>query len=278
MSAVLNLPHGLHRGVPEPVYHERVFGLVSKSALDLVATPNTPAHLRAWWEGSSKPATPAMKMGTALHCAALTPAIFSAEYTVQPDFGDCRYKAAKDAKAAWLAENGAKLSLDADDARDIAGMVAALRAHPLIGHLLDEGDPELTLRWSDLETGLECKGRVDLYVPRKRLAIDIKTAQSASEEAFLRSVSGYRYDVQDAMYSGGLAACGAPIDHFLFGVVEKTAPYAVNVIDLESEWRADGERKCARDLARVKQCIDTGEWPAFAPTIKTLSQPAWNKS
>jgi exodeoxyribonuclease VIII len=275
MSAILDLPHGLHRGVPESVYHERVFGLVSKSALDLVA--KSPAHLKEWWDGAAEEPTAAMRFGTALHCAALTPDIFAATYAVEPDFGDCRTKGPKAERDAWRAEHVGRTIIAEGDAKAIRRMVEKLRAHPLVGHLMAEGDAELTMRWRDVETGLECKGRIDLYVPRKRLALDLKTTTDARPEAFLRSVANYRYDVQDAMYTNGMAACGAPIDHFLFVGMEKTAPFELSVIALDAEWRSDGANECERDMLRVQSCIASGEFPGYDHKITTLSKPGWKK-
>jgi hypothetical protein len=126
--SILDLPHGVHAGIPNAVYHQRVTGLVSKGALDLVA--RSPAHYMAWLEGNDEEPTAALEFGSAFHAALLEPARFVAEYATEPDFGDCRRKEPKAARDAWRAANVGKVPVSADDDKAIRGMLAAVRAHP----------------------------------------------------------------------------------------------------------------------------------------------------
>ena len=91
----------------------------------------------------------------------------------------------------------------------------------------------MTLRWRDPETGIECKGRIDYYVPARRCAVDVKTTEDARIDAFRRTVGRYGYHRQDAMYRDGLAVVGEAIEHFVFLAVEKTAPYGIGIFSLD---------------------------------------------
>lgn len=270
---ILALPHGIHRDVASTTYHERVPGMASKSALDLVR--RSPAHLKAWLDGQEDEPTPPLVFGAAFHCATLEPAVFAATYATEPDFGDCRFKENKAERDRWRAANAGKIPLSASDAATIAGMGAALRAHPLASRMIRDGHPELTLRWRDEETGLECRARDDYFVPSLRMAVDLKTTTDASAEEFRRSVAKFGYHRQDAFYRAAHAAVGAPLDHFVFVAVEKTAPYAVAIYALDGDATLRGHESIARDMATLARCFRENDYPGYPVEIQTLTVPPW---
>ncbi len=265
--------HGLHRDVPAGVYHERVPGMASKSALDLVK--RSPAHLKAWLDGQEEEPTPPLVFGAAFHCAMLEPVVFAETYAVEPNFGDCRFKEAKAERDRWRAANAGKLPLSANDAATIAGMSASVRAHPLASRMIRDGAPELTLRWRDADTGLECRARADYFVPTLRMAVDLKTTVDASAEEFRRSVAKYGYHRQDAFYRSAFAAVGCPLDHFVFVAVEKEPPYAVAVYSLDGEATLKGSESIARDMTTLERCFRENDYPGYPCEIQTLTIPPW---
>lgn len=273
MSDIIQLPTGLHRNVSENIYHARVPGLVSKSALDLVH--RSPLHYRAWIDGAEEERSDALDFGSAFHCSMLEPDRFAREYAAEPDFGDCRKKDNKAARDDWRQSHaGAKL-ISLEDNTTIAAMVRSVRAHPLASKIIAEGQAEVTLRWKDADTGLECKARADYYVKHRRLVADIKTAADASKEAFRRAIVNYRYHVQDALYRAAFGAIGEPIEHFVFVVVEKTAPYAVAEYTLSSDGIQRGYAHATSDIAMLAECLRNDDWPGYPVTIQQLDLPPW---
>lgn len=279
MSAAVSIPpilalaHGMHRDVSATVYHERVPGMASKSALDLVR--RSPAHLKAWLDGQEEEPTPALVFGAAFHCAALEPEVFARTYATEPDFGDCRFKEAKAERDRWRAANDGKIRLSATDAEAISGMIASMRAHPLASRMIRDGVSELTLRWRDEETGLECRARDDYFVPSLRMAVDLKSTADASADEFRRSVAKFGYHRQDAFYRAAHAAVGAPLDHFVFVAVEKTAPHAIAIYSLDGEATLRGHESIARDMATLARCFGANEYPGYPVEIQTLTVPPW---
>lgn len=273
---IIDLAHGLHRGIPDDVYHQRHPGLASKSALDLIH--RSPLHYKAWLDGAEGESSEALDFGRAFHCAMLEPDLFARSYYVEPDFGDCRFKEAKAKRDEWrkanpCPENAVKLSREDGDA--IKSMVKSVREHPLASRIISEGDVEVTLRWKDPDTGLECKSRADYYVRSRRLVADIKTSADASKEAFRRSIVNYRYHVQDALYRAGFGAIGQPIEHFVFVVVEKKAPFAVAEYTLTSDGIQRGYAHATADLAMLAECIRNNDFPGYPVTIQQLDLPPW---
>jgi hypothetical protein len=273
---ILDLAHGIHLGIPAEVYYRPVLGLVNASSLKYVS--RSLAHYRAALANDAPAANAAaLELGTATHSALLEPEAFDREYVIAPDFGDCRFRENKARKAAWLAENAGKKPLAPEDFAAIRGMSAAVRAHPEVAPLLARAQTEVTIRWQDPTTGLECKGRVDGFVEAAgvRLVFDLKTTDDASPFAFGRSCASYSYHVQAAFYEAGFAALGRPLDAFLFVAVEKAAPYASAVYQLSPRAEAKGRKIVARSMATLLAAFEADSWPAYPQQITELDLPAW---
>lgn len=264
---------GIRAGVPAPEYHRRELHVYSKSASDQL--DRSPAHYEAWTRGIEKEPTAAKKFGSALHVMVLEPERFAQTYAVAPDFGDCRNAKNKANRDAWRAEHAGKLPLSAEDERTILDMHASVMSHPAASRLILDGIAEVTVRWIDEITGLRCKSRADYWVKSKRLAVDLKSTEDASEKAFARSVYNFGYDKQDALYRSGFAACGEPIDHFAILAVEKEPPYAVAVYTLDEDAVAHGFGRVRQSMERLRDCIRTNAWPSYSDGVSTLSLPRW---
>lgn len=272
---VLQLPHGFHRNVPEAVYHRPVLGLASKSGLDDVR--HSPLHyLERVTKGSRAP-TPALVFGAAFHCALLEPAEYRTLYAVEPDFGDCRKTANKTAREAWRKAHAGRRLLDRDDADSIANMCAKVRRHPVAKQLLSGGAAEVTMRWQDPETGLECKGRLDFLLDDRPIALDVKTTDDVRARAFARTVANYGYHRQEAMYRDACAILGRPLTHFAFIAVEKEAPHDVTVNVLDADAVVRGRSSIREDMNLLASCIEKDHWPGTSEHVQTLSLPSWSE-
>lgn len=246
--------------------------IARKSGLDRIA--KSPAHYLHYCREES-PDTPTLRFGRAFHCYVLEPVAFGERYAVAPDFGDGRTKKAKEAKAAFLAENAGRELVPIDEFDAIRRMADSVMAHPTARNLVIGGQAEREIAWTDPRTGLKCGGRADFHIPELRIAVDLKTTDNADPAAFARSVATYRYHVQDAHYRAGFAAIGEPIEHFLFLAVEKTAPFAVSVCYVDQAALFRGEEVRDRDMDRLRACIETGEWPAYGNDLIPIAMPAW---
>ena len=127
-TSILDVPSGLHDGIADQVYRQRIPGLVSKSVLDLVH--RAPALYKAWLDGAEDEPTPALLFGKAFHCALLEPDVFRRTYAVEPSFGDCRSKDNKARRDAWRAEHNGVSLITREDDETIRGMIRVIRAHP----------------------------------------------------------------------------------------------------------------------------------------------------
>lgn len=268
-----DLPDGLHYGLPAEVYHERALGIISRTALEKFS--RAPQLYRAWTNGVEEESTSTLEFGTATHCAILEPEVFARTYVVEPKFGDCRKTDNRAARDAWRASNDGKRLLSATDAAHLLGMSGAIRAHPLASEMLKGGASEVTALWRHESTGLRCKARGDYYVESRRMLVDLKTTEDARPEAFARSVAKFGYHRQRAFYGDGFAACGHPIEHFVFVVIERTPPYLIAVYTLDLEATVRGREAISAAMAELDYCITADTFPGYPMTITTVSLPPW---
>ena len=269
-----DLTPGVYDDMPPSVYHQKRLGVVSNGALKHI--DRAPKFYRAWIDDTEHDAqTDALVFGSRFHCALLEPERFAAEYTAEPDFGDCRFKAAKAERDAWRKNNAGKELISATDAETIAGMVDAIKADPLASRLLRDGVPERTVVWKDEETGLICKVRPDLHVEKRGMVVDAKSCQDASPDAFARDVAKHLYHQQDALYRDGMRCADLGVQHFVFLAVEKSWPFLVGVHTLDSDAVARGYSRARTNIDRLAECLRTNKWPGHSDNINTLGLPPW---
>ncbi len=262
---------GRRSGIPIDEYHRKTPG-ISKSNLD--DAHRSIAHYLAGLASESTP-TPAMAFGEAFHARVLEPDRFEATYVIPPDL-DLRTKAGKAEHEAWSAANKGKTAIPAPWLQQIDSMYDAAMSHPIAGRLFEGGDAEHSFWWRDRDTGLICKCRPD-YLRPDMIAVDLKTAADASPNGFTRAVFNYRYHVQQAFYSDGLASVlGVPVEGFLFVAVEKEPPFAVAVYNLDEFAMQRGRNDYQDDLARIKAYCDRPQvFTGYSPTIEEIHLPRW---
>lgn len=248
-------------------YH--LAGGVSKSMLDQLAHPKTPAHLRAYLDEPRPEPSDAMEFGSALHSALLQPDTMS-KYAIRPEGLDMRTKTGKE----WAEANSDRPVLTKPRAVIIERCVANCWAHPVAKRLLKDADFERSLFASDSHGTLR-KGRLDALPRAGNIIPDVKTCASAAPDDFEKSVADYRYMVQAAYYLDLAELCGIERSHFLFICVEKTPPYAVAVHELDPMVIEYGRKLYQRDLTVYRQCVETGVWPGYPQTVQVIGVPKW---
>lgn len=247
--------------LPADQYHAHP--AVSKSVLDKIA--RSPLHARAYLDGQREEPTAAMQFGTALHACVLEPELFASQYAVFD--GDRR---TKDGRARYEALQAAGTSIiSAADYDAITAMTMAVRDHVVAGRLLQDGIAEASVFWPHPPTGLELKCRPDWW-REDGIVVDLKTCEDASPAGFARSVANYRYQVQAAHYMSGTQA-----KRFIFIAIEKRAPYAVAVYELDADALELGHALRERDLQQFASCAEFDLWPGYPPEIMSLTLPKW---
>lgn len=245
---------------------------VSQSQLRDLA--RSPMHYYAKHVARTAPVeeTAAMRFGSALHMAVLEPEDYAKRYVVQD--WDARTTAGKARRDSVIA-SGATV-LGSDDAETIRAMAAALRNDPLASIILSaRSHTEHPIEWEDETTGILCKARPDAVVTLngRTSIVDLKTTADASPESFAKSIADFGYAVQGAMYLDGWRAAVGPADSFTFIAVEKGAPYAIGVYELDADSIERGRAKRTELLDKLATCRAENKWPGYAPAM--IGLPRW---
>jgi hypothetical protein len=156
-------------------------------------------------------------------------------------------------------------------------MAEAVRRHPIAGGLFAPGTgrAELSLFWTDRETGVRCRVRPDWLkeLPGLVLAADYKSCRDANPEAVSRAIRDYSYHQQDAFYTDGIWAALDPADvRFVFVFQSKTAPYLITVRELAQQDRDIGRARNQRALRLYADCQRTGIWPDWTGPVDEIPQ------
>jgi hypothetical protein len=228
----------------------------------------SPAHCKAYLTRPHKE-TDAMKVGTAIHMAILEPHLLGSTYVYWDE-----YKRGKD-YTDFVAKNKGKIILKTTDMDKVLGMATAVREYRdyPIQRAIEIGHAELSIYWTDPETGIKLKIRPDSF--SEYGTIDIKKTQDARPHQFIRSCKDYGYDVQAAMYMTGMELFLGKKTPFYFLAVEEEAPHGVWVHEVSQEMYDSGMRKFRKALNEYKECMDTGIWPAYRDAFSVVNWPAW---
>lgn len=256
----------------------------------------SPAHA-VYFREHPQDETPSTRLGTALHVAALEPERFAEAYTlagpcVAPlKSGDrkgepCGVSGKYRTGGAWYCgtrghlpagcqvDQGLK-TLTHEEYEQVTLMARNIRQHPAAFKLLTaDGAAEVSLFWTDLETGVDCKARLD-WIAWDLAIVDVKTCQCAKPEAFGADIWRRGYYRQAAMYSWAAAAVGRPVEFFAQIAVESNAPFGVSVQNYSDDYLAHGREKVRELLNVVAECQRTGHWPAYSSKVEPVSLPAW---
>lgn len=273
---------------PERYYVRR---LDEASASGLKQLNRSAAHFAHWCRTpDDDKESAALTFGRAFHCATLEPDVFGRTYAVSeanaPPYPAARSwnakgkrtpdsQAAVDYWTAWNANNPGRIRISRGDYDKARRMADSVRAHPVAAGLLVGGDREVTMRWTDPDTGIRCKSRKDLYL-RGEFVMDLKSCRDASAEGFARAVTAYSYDLQEAHYVEGAKQCGdLYLRHFIFLAVESEAPYVCQPYILDPAAEERGWNLRQRAIRRQAECLKTGRWPGYSDQLTELTLPAF---
>lgn len=264
---------GRYLNLAAEVYHRSD----ALSASGIVKLLRTPAHFIADRQAPRAP-TEAMQFGTAVHTAVLEPALFDERiFQVPAEMPTRRSNAGREAWEALYAQAGSRIMLASDEVLRIRAVAEAINRTTASEIFLAGGYAETSLFWTD--DGLRCRARPDYTADSFDVLVDLKTAEDASREAFMRAMWNYRYDIQAEWYLDGMEkTVGVRPSSYLWCVAETRPPYGVawyranqRVLDLA---RAD----IARAVRTFRACSAIGEWPCYSDDVQEIDLPPWAKS
>ena len=207
--------------------------------------------------------TPALVFGQLFHAMALTPGAVGEQFAIVPDI-DRRTKAGREEYAQFVADNEGKTLVTYDMAKQAQEMCDALYQNEFAKKLLD-GEREKEFFWHDDLTGEECKCRVDCLtqIGDKCIIVDLKSADSAETEAFMRAAIKHGYDFQSGMYTEGVKANVKKECTFVFIAIEKKPPYSVNILEADKLFVLRGYDLYREYIGTYHYCRESGNWYGY---------------
>jgi hypothetical protein len=222
-----------------------------------------------------------MLCGSLAHCAALEPHALHDRYIFVPEDAPKRptpaqwaaKKSNEDstlAKEWWSQFNHAAGMREIVTAAEYAitqAQLAALAAEPEIAALLGTGDSEVSVFWTDPDTGIYCKARPDHlhHDSRDRIrALDLKSTADDTPSGFGRTVARMGYHRQQAHYVDGIEhVTGRKVEEFVFAAVSSVPPVLAVPYLLPEDFAQQGRDEMRELRELYAHCLKTDTWPSY---------------
>ena len=232
----------------------------------------TPRSFRAA-ERVTQVATDAMREGSLIHSMVLEPGALREEYVKGPDCrrGTKEWKSFEDTKS-----RGRKI-VKPDEWSNAERVADAVRSNADALQLLDPdgGEVEVVYTWTDEETGLILKSRIDIV--RDGVIVDLKTTTDASGHTMSRRLvtSPFYYLAQLAWYQMAYHSFHGeyPSAHII--AAEKSIGNPVAVYDID-EAELEYERNRIRELLNLIVRIRMDEVDTEHYSRRVLLAPDWH--
>lgn len=217
-------------------------------------------------------ATPAMQLGTHIHCAVLEPQKWAADYHRLSDGIDLRTKAGKAEKED--AELSGQICLKPDEYDMIERVAVQSMTYPQIAEYFHpETITEMSLTFELPQyPGHEMKAQIDLYDPKSKTLLDLKTTADIMRAE--RQFMDLHYGLQLRFYQHALEANGFEVNHVSVLFIEANPPHTPALFHLTDGMLDIGESQIHRALDRYFEEKDLDK-PKLIE--RTLDAPSWFK-
>ncbi len=263
----------LVEGQSQEVYSEQ-HEFIRSSALKQILI--TPWHFQHYLQ-HPKTETKAMTKGTALHAALLEPENFQRQFVVVPKID----RRGKEGKARWKAfteANIGKVIIQSHDVELIKTLRRSIAANPKARALLTlPGKPEVSLYWTDPQTGIRLKARTDrLLVQPQPLLLEVKSTTKAGKGYFQKKIVEFDYHFSVAMYREGLKCIFGECPPAVFLVIEDET-FQICLYTPDQRMLNDGYKRFRHAVELLAECREANRWPGYQPDsmIEEISLPRW---
>lgn len=149
-----------------------------------------------------------------------------------------RYKAEA---SKFETENKGKYIITDSGFKKVEQMLTSCYSDSTIKKLIENTDYQLSLFWTDEESGLNLKTRPDICKTKKNVVVNLKTTLDGSPKAFSRDLVKFDYPLQACVEIKGCVDSGLmpKVDNYFWLVVEKVEPFNATIYEfIESDVRA----------------------------------------
>jgi hypothetical protein len=119
----------------------------------------------------------------------------------------------------------------------IKAMMESCYADKIIQSLVRNTEYQLSVFWTDEETGLKLKTRPDICKRKKNVIVNVKTTEDGSPKGFAKDLVKYDYPLQACHEITGCLKGGVmeTVDNYFWLVVEKKAPFNATIYEFAED-------------------------------------------
>ena len=223
---------------------------------------NCTAAYAKWRRENRSDSTPATRLGSAAHCAILTPDLFQEQFVVKPEGMEFRSKENKAIRDGWIADG--KEILTSDEWNTVENIVKAFHSKAAASRSLAAAvHKEASVFWDCTESGLGRKCRPDWFTADTIFDLKISIEATKPVDRLTHCVHANGWLNQLAGGRAGLNANGFNIKQGALVVIASQPPHEARVWLLRLKeadcdfLELENENTC-RSIA---QCERTGVWP-----------------
>lgn len=179
---------------------------------------------------------------------------------------------------SFYSKLGERRLLTYDHFQTVMAMEKTLRNHPVFQNISSQiKATEVTYIWEEPETKEICKSRIDIETANGWI-LDLKKCRDASEQGFLKSISGFRYDTQDCFYSKAYETInGSKPKGFIFVAIEDQAPFDVGFycLDFTEDERELIEYEYIQNIKDLQIAKETNRFKSYTTNVKKIKPASW---
>jgi exodeoxyribonuclease VIII len=221
--------------------------------------------------------TAAMRLGTAIHSAVLTPTEFVNDYTYAPEVD----RRTREGKAIWeefTANNPDKIILKRDEFDICIGSSEAAHSNNCFRKF--SSSPKAVKEQAVVGDmfGVKIKGRIDLYDEETNTIVDLKSMSFVpTVDNCKRAIFQNMYHIQCVFYSELIKQKYNRVPDFIFAFIEKSNPYSMGFIRLNSYTKNIAYNVCEKEFSRYANCKLLDLWPSFDHSEIPETVSIWNE-
>lgn len=156
----------------------------------------------------------------------------------------------------------------------------------VIQKLIANTEYQLSLFWTDQETGINLKTRPDICQRKKNVIVNLKTIQDGSPSEFSRDLAKYDYPLQAAIEIRGCLESGLmdQVDHYFWLVVEKEPPFNATLYEFDKSDQQYSLDELDFLLRKIQKAREENLYPGYGDRadnqygILTANIPLWYKT
>jgi hypothetical protein len=168
----------------------------------------------------------------------------------------------------------------------IEEMLSSCYQDKIIQGLIKNTEYQLSLFWTDPETGIKLKTRPDFCKRKKNVIVNVKTTTDGSPAEFSKQLAKWSYPLQATIEIRGAIATGLmdQVDNYFWLVVEKEPPFNACIYEFGTDDRNANDLELSYILGRLQTAEKQNMWPGYTEHslneygILTAAIPAWYKN